>query len=318
MDKQYILVLDYGSQYNQLIVRRIRELGVYSILEHHDLDIEKLKQDKNLKGIILSGGPNSVYDEDSFTIDSEIYNLNVPILGLCYGMQLITHQLGGKVEGSDKREFGKTDIDIIEDGILFKNTNPKQVVWMSHTDKVNQLPDGFTNLASSSNTEFVAFENKEKQIYGLQFHPEVTHSEYGNTILENFVKECNVQDHWSMEDVVDQLVQNIRDEVKDDKVLLALSGGVDSSVVAFLLEKAIGHNLTCVFVDHGLLRKNEFEQVCEVFSNLDIEMIAKQEEELFFNKLKGVTEPETKRKIIGNTFIDVFDDVAASLKDVKY
>lgn len=318
MKKEYILVLDYGSQYNQLIVRRIRELGVYSILVHHDIDIEELKNDKFLKGIILSGGPNSVYEDDAFDVDSGIFALGVPILGLCYGMQLISHKFGGKVEPGTKREFGKIEVSVIDDSSIFKGTDGTQITWMSHTDKVTSIPEGYTNLATSDNTDFVGIENKEKNIYGIQFHPEVSHTQFGTEILKNFVEVCDINDSWSMENVVEQLVNNIKDEVKDEKVLLALSGGVDSSVVAFLLEKAIGHNLTCVFVDHGLLRKDEAKQVVDVFKKLDIELIHCEKQELFYNKLAGVCDPEAKRKIIGNTFIDVFDEVASQLNDIKY
>lgn len=318
MNKDYILILDYGSQYNQLIARRIRELGVYSQLVHHDVNVEELKNDKHLKGIILSGGPNSVYEKDAFTIDPEIYNLGLPILGICYGMQLTTHLLGGKVEPGTIKEFGRTEIEVLDNKSIFNNTPTKQITWMSHMDKVVKIPEEFVKIASSKNTEYVAMQHKTKPIFGIQFHPEVTHSEYGMQILTNFIELCDVKDEWSMENIVSEMISGIQAEVKDDKVLLALSGGVDSSVVGYLLAKAIGPQLTCVFVDHGLLRKGEKEQVIKAFSDLDIDLIVREEQDLFFRKLRGVCDPERKRKIIGATFIEVFDEVATQLKDVKY
>lgn len=318
MDKDYILVLDYGSQYNQLIVRRIRELQVYAKLVNHNVDVEQLKKDPHLKGLILSGGPNSVYDEDAFTINPALFSLHVPILGICYGMQLITQELGGAVQLGQIQEFGKTKIVSDPKSILFNNTSDEQVVWMSHTDKVISIPESFTTTASSDNTQFVAIEDHDAQIYGIQFHPEVTHTEYGQQILKNFLALCDIKDVWKIDDLVSGMVKDIQAQVKDQKVLCALSGGVDSSVVAFLLNKAIGEQLTCVFVDHGLLRKDEAQQVEEVFSHLDMKLIVREEHELFLNKLKGVSDPEEKRKIIGNTFIEVFDDVAAQLTDIKY
>lgn len=318
MNKDYILVLDYGSQYNQLIVRRIREMNVYSRLVHHDISADKLKEDKHLKGIILSGGPNSVYEKDAFTIDPKIFELGIPILGICYGMQLTCHLLGGKVEPGNVKEFGKTEIEVTNTDSIFKNTSDKQTTWMSHTDKVVSIPEDYKQIAFSKNTEFVAIKHKDKAIYGIQFHPEVTHTEYGMEIIRNFVNECDIKDEWSMQNVVDELIENIQKEVQDERVLLALSGGVDSSVVGYLLSKAIGSQLTCVFVDHGLLRKNEREQVIEAFSDQNLELIVKDEKALFYKKLRGVCDPERKRKIIGTTFIDVFDEVAANLNDIKF
>ncbi|MGL4383328.1 MAG: glutamine-hydrolyzing GMP synthase, partial [Bacilli bacterium] len=301
MEKDYIIVLDYGSQYNQLIVRRIRELNVYSKLVDHEININELKNDPHLKGIILSGGPNSVYEEGAFDLDEAIFDLNIPILGICYGMQLITKKLGGEVTKGEVKEFGKTSIETSQ-STLFKNTPSQQIVWMSHQDKVVSIPSSFTKVASSTNTEYVAFEDRNQNIYGIQFHPEVTHSEYGMDILKNFVYGiCGLQGQWQMANIVDKLVLEIQEEVQDDKVLLALSGGVDSSVVAYLLEKAIGDKLSCVFVDHGLLRKDEAKQVVETFKQLNTNLIFRDEKELFLNKLKGVVDPEEKRKIIGNT-----------------
>ncbi|MDR1781626.1 MAG: glutamine-hydrolyzing GMP synthase [Bacilli bacterium] len=318
MKKEYILVLDYGSQYNQLIVRRIRELGVYAKLVHHNVDVEILKDDALLKGIILSGGPNSVYEEDAFTIDTAIFDLNVPILGICYGMQLICQKLGGEVIPGTVKEFGKTAIEVNTNSTLFKGTNEHQITWMSHTDKVIKIPDSYVKVAHSKNTEFVGIEDKDNKIFGIQFHPEVTHTEYGMRILQNFIDECKIKDTWKMENVVDELINNIREEVQGDRVLCALSGGVDSSVVAYLLAKAIGSNLTCVFVDHGLLRKNEAKQVIELFKSLNVEFILAEEQELFFKKLRGVCDPERKRKIIGATFIEVFDKISSGLDNIKF
>ncbi|MDR3215517.1 MAG: glutamine-hydrolyzing GMP synthase [Bacilli bacterium] len=318
MKKEYILVLDYGSQYNQLIVRRIRELNVYSKLVHHDVDIKLLKNDPLLKGIILSGGPNSVYEDNAFTIDEEIFNLGIPVLGICYGMQLICHKLGGKVIPGTIKEFGKTDIEVETDSMLFNGTIQHQLTWMSHTDKVVSIPEGFKKIAFSLNTEYVGIENDEKMMYGIQFHPEVTHTEYGMKIIQNFIDKCAIEDKWEMANIVDDLIVNIRDEVNDDHVLCALSGGVDSSVVAYLLAKAIGSKLTCVFVDHGLLRKDEAKQVIELFKDLDVEFILAEESNLFFKKLRGVCDPERKRKIIGATFIEVFDNISSKLDNIKY
>lgn len=320
MNNDYILVLDYGSQYNQLIVRRIRELNVYSKLVHHDIDINSLVNDKHLKGIVLSGGPNSVFEDDAFTLDPKLFDLKIPILGICYGMQLITQLKGGKVMPGTIKEFGKTSIEVCSnDSILFKDTNVNQITWMSHQDKVVSIPSGFIKTAFSTNTEYVAIEDHLDQVFGIQFHPEVTHSVYGMSIIKNFVIDvCQANADWKMDHVVDKLINDIKLKVGSKKVLCALSGGVDSSVVAFLLEKAIGKQLTCVFVDHGLLRKDEALQVVDVFSKLDLNLIHVTEEKLFMDRLQGVCDPEAKRKIIGNTFIEVFDQVATDLKDMHF
>ncbi|MFC7322643.1 glutamine-hydrolyzing GMP synthase [Halobacillus campisalis] len=314
-----ILVLDFGSQYNQLITRRIREFGVYSELHSHKITAEEIKE-INPSGIILSGGPNSVYGEDSFRCDEELFELGVPVLGICYGMQLMTHHFKGKVERANQREYGKADIVVNEDPVLFRKTPKEQTVWMSHSDKVIEAPEGFTVDATSPSCPVAAIGSDEKRMYGVQFHPEVRHSEFGNDILRSFVFDvCHAKDDWTMEHVVDMEVEKIRAEVGDRKVLCALSGGVDSSVVAALIHKAIGDQLTCIFVDHGLLRKNEADDVMRTLGDgFNMNIIKVDAKERFLSKLAGVSDPEEKRKIIGNEFIYVFDDEADKLRDIDF
>lgn len=317
-EQELIIVLDFGSQYNQLITRRIREMGVYSELHDHEISIEEIKR-MNPKGIILSGGPNSVYEEGSFTIDPEIYNLGIPVLGICYGMQLTTKLLGGKVERANEREYGKATINAKSDELFF-GLPSEQTVWMSHSDKVIEIPEGFEVIADSPSTNYAAIEDKKRRIYGVQFHPEVRHTEYGNDLLRNFVRRvCNCTGEWTMENFIEIEIEKIRQQVGNRKVLCAMSGGVDSSVVAVLLHKAIGDQLTCIFVDHGLLRKGEGDMVMEQFGEgFDMNIIRVNAQERFMSKLKGVSDPERKRKIIGNEFVYVFDDEASKLKDVKF
>lgn len=317
-EQELILVLDFGSQYNQLITRRIREMGVYSELHDHEISIEEIKR-MNPKGIILSGGPNSVYEENSFTIDPEIYNLGIPILGICYGMQLTNKLLGGKVERANEREYGKAVINAKTDELFF-GLPEEQNVWMSHSDKVIEIPEGFEVIADSPSTNYAAIEDKSRRIYGVQFHPEVRHTEFGNDLLRNFVRRvCECTGEWSMENFIDIEVEKIRELVGDRKVLCAMSGGVDSSVVAVLLHKAIGDQLTCIFVDHGLLRKGEGDMVMEQFGEgFNMNIIRVDAQERFMNKLQGVSDPEQKRKIIGNEFVYVFDDEASKLKGVDF
>ncbi|HLQ41109.1 MAG TPA: glutamine-hydrolyzing GMP synthase [Tetragenococcus sp.] len=318
-DVEKIIVLDYGSQYNQLITRRIREFGVFSELLSHKItaaEIEKIAP----KGIILSGGPNSVYDEKSFGIDEEIFKLGIPILGICYGMQLITHRLGGHVEKAKNREYGKAEIEITsKKAHLFSQTPENQVVWMSHGDLVDQLPAGFETVATSPACPIASIQNKERQIYGVQFHPEVRHSEYGNALLKEFALEiCDCKADWSMGSFIDMQIDAIRKKVGNQRVLLGLSGGVDSSVVGVLLQKAIGDQLTCIFVDHGLLRKNEADQVMESLGGkFGLNIIKVDAQKRFLDKLTGVSDPEKKRKIIGNEFIYVFNDEAIRLAGQK-
>lgn len=310
-----IIVLDYGSQYNQLITRRIREFGVFSELLSHRITAEEVKA-INPKGIILSGGPNSVYDESSFGIDEEIFELGIPILGICYGMQLITYKLGGKVEAAKNKEYGKAELEIISNSAhLFQSTPEKQTVWMSHGDLVTQAPKGFDVVGTSKDCPIASIQNSERQIYGVQFHPEVRHSEYGNDLLRHFALDvCQCQGDWSMENFIDMQVATIRERVGEKKVLLGLSGGVDSSVVGVLLQKAIGEQLTCIFVDHGLLRKGEADQVMDMLGGkFGLNIIKVDAKERFLSKLAGVSDPEEKRKIIGNEFVYVFDDEATKI-----
>lgn len=316
---EMVLVLDFGSQYNQLITRRIRELGVYSELHSHKLTADTIKK-MNPKGIILSGGPHSVYDENSFRCDDKIFDLGIPILGICYGMQLMALHHGGKVEKSLNREYGKAMIDVKDQPVLFKDTPEKQSVWMSHGDKVVEAPATFQIDATSYSTPIAAMSNPEKQLYAVQYHPEVRHSDYGNHLLKQFVFDvCHCEGDWTIENFIDMEVENIREKVGDRKVLCALSGGVDSSVVAALIHKAIGDQLTCIFVDHGMLRKNEADDVMKVFADdFQMNIIKVDAQERFLSKLTGVDDPEKKRKIIGNEFIYVFDDEAAKLKDIDF
>ncbi|MEK4254308.1 glutamine-hydrolyzing GMP synthase [Ureibacillus sp. FSL K6-2830] len=318
-EQEKIVVLDFGSQYNQLITRRIREFGVFSELLPHTLSAKEIKE-MNAVGIIFSGGPNSVYDDNAFKVDEKIFNLGLPILGICYGMQLIAHTLGGKVESANTREYGKAEIEITKDNPLFGDLPKEQVVWMSHGDLVTQLPEGFETIATSPSCPITAMQNEERKLYGVQFHPEVHHSVHGNDILRHFVFDiCGAKGDWTMENFIDLQIKKIREQVGDKKVLCALSGGVDSSVVAVLIHKAIGDQLTCMFVDHNLLRKGEAESVMETFEGkFGMKVIKIDARERFMNKLKGVTDPEQKRKIIGNEFIYVFSDEASKLNDMDF
>ncbi|NEW63383.1 glutamine-hydrolyzing GMP synthase [Granulicatella sp. zg-ZJ] len=317
-----IIVLDFGSQYNQLITRRIREFGVFSELVSHKLTAEEIMSKGNVKGIIFSGGPNSVYEKDAFTVDKKIFDLGLPILGVCYGMQLTTHLLGGKVEpATTHREYGTAQIDVFQTETgLFQGLSENEEVLMSHGDRITEIPAGFTVTASNPNCPFAAFENKERRIFGVQFHPEVRHSVHGNEMLKNFVFHvCGATGDWSMENFIDLEIAKIRERVGDKKVLLGLSGGVDSSVVGVLLQKAIGNQLTCIFVDHGLLRKGEGDQVMESLGGkFGLNIIRVDAKDRFLSKLQGVSDPEQKRKIIGNEFVYVFDDEASKLQGVDF
>ncbi|AUJ25279.1 glutamine-hydrolyzing GMP synthase [Virgibacillus dokdonensis] len=316
---EMILVLDFGSQYNQLITRRIREFGVYSELHSHKLTAQEIKE-INPTGIILSGGPHSVYDENSFRCDPAIFDLGIPVLGICYGMQLMALHFDGKVEKAKNREYGKAEMDIQGEPTLFAGTPKQQTVWMSHGDKVVEAPASFQVDATSPSTPIAAISNQEQGLYGVQYHPEVRHSEYGNDVLKQFVfAVCRSKGDWTIENFIDMEVKKIQEKVGDRNVLCALSGGVDSSVVAALIHKAIGDQLTCIFVDHGLLRKNEADDVMKVFADdFHMNIIKIDAKDRFLTKLKGVDDPEKKRKIIGNEFIYVFDDEAAKLKNMDF
>jgi GMP synthase (glutamine-hydrolysing) len=318
-NQEMIVVLDFGSQYNQLITRRIREFGVYSELHPHTITAEEIKG-MNAKGIIFSGGPNSVYDENSFRCDEAIFELGIPILGICYGMQLMTLHFGGKVEKAKHREYGKANIDVKNNSLLFRDLPQQQVVWMSHGDLVVETPSDFTVDATSSSCPIAAMSHIDRNLYAVQFHPEVLHSVYGNDLLKNFVfSVCECMGDWSMENFIEEKIAKIRETVGDKQVLCALSGGVDSSVVAVLIHRAIGDQLTCIFVDHGLLRKDEAEGVMKTFSEgFNMNVIKVDAKERFLSKLKGVSDPEQKRKIIGNEFIYVFDDEATKLKGIEF
>ena len=314
-----IVILDFGSQYNQLIARRVREMGVYAEVVPFHEDIDKILE-RNPKGIILSGGPASVYAKGAPTLDKRIFDANIPILGLCYGMQLITHLHGGEVERADKQEFGKASLKLDKkDSLIFKNIPDNTIVWMSHADHVNKMAEGFEIIAHTDSS-IAAIENRDKKIYAFQYHPEVTHSEHGFEMLKNFVFEIvGAEKNWSMENYIETTVKEIKEKVGDKKVILGLSGGVDSSVAAMLINKAIGKQLTCIFVDTGLLRKNEAKHVMDIYAqNFDMNIKCINAEERFLSKLKGVEDPEEKRKIIGKEFIEVFNEEASKLKDAEF
>lgn len=321
MEKELVIVLDFGGQYNQLIARRVRECNVYCEVHPYTMPIEKIKE-MNPKGIILTGGPNSVYDEKSPHYDPALFSLGIPILGICYGAQLMAWSLGGKVETAPVSEYGKTETFIDRSGRLFGNVSEKTITWMSHTDYIAEPPAGFRTTAHTDACPTAAMENDEKKLYAVQFHPEVTHTVEGQKILSSFVLgPCGCSGSWRMDDFVDKTILELREKVGDGKALCALSGGVDSSVAAVLMSKAIGKQLTCVFVDHGLLRKDEAESVDRVFGPegpYDLNFVHVDAHERFFEKLKGVTEPEKKRKIIGEEFIRVFEEEAKKIGAVDY
>lgn len=310
-----ILVVDFGAQYARLIARRVRELKVYSEIVPHTVTAEEIKRRKP-KGIILSGGPASVYAEKAPSLDTEIYELGIPILGICYGMQLMARDLGGRVEKTGKSEYGPTSLRVTaEDSVLFKDLPEEQTVWMSHRDSVVGLREGFKVTSVTEGSVIASFENPEKGFYAVQFHPEVVHTKYGKEILKNFVYEaCGCHPEWTKFSIIEEAISSVKEKVGTEKAVCALSGGVDSSVAAVLVHKAIGDNLTCVFVDHGLLRKNEAEQVIKTFrDHFHINLVHVDASERFLNRLKGVTDPEQKRKIIGEEFIRVFEEVAREI-----
>jgi len=314
-----IVVLDFGSQYSQLIARRIRECSVYSKILPFYISAEDLKKE-NPKGIILSGGPASVYQDNSPKCDPEIFNMGIPVLGICYGLQLMIHTLGGSVAASEAREYGKAMLNVNVDDRLFKGIDKNIQVWMSHGDKVRDLPEGFTSVATTDNTEFAAIALESKNFYGIQFHPEVVHTPDGKEIIGNFCHQiCECKAEWDMESFIESSVREIRETVKDGHVILGLSGGVDSSVAAALIHKAIGKQLTSIFVNNGVLRKDEADRVIEVFgNNFQIDLRYIDATDRFLDRLSGVEDPEKKRKAIGHEFIDVFDEEASTIDDVRF
>lgn len=321
MEREMIVVLDFGGQYNQLIARRVRECNVYCEVHPYNMDLEKLKS-MNPKGIIFTGGPNSVYGEGSPLCDMAIFEMGVPILGICYGSQLMAHMLGGKVATAPVSEYGKTEVDVENGSALFQGVGAKTICWMSHTDYIEKAPEGFAITAHTPVCPVAGMENTAKKLYAVQFHPEVMHTQEGMTMLHNFVMNiCGCRGDWKMDSFVETSIQSIREKVGNGKVLCALSGGVDSSVAAVLLSKAVGKQLTCVFVDHGLLRKNEGDEVEAVFGPngaYDLNFIRVNAQERFYVKLAGVTEPEQKRKIIGEEFIRVFEEEAKKIGAVDF
>lgn len=321
MDREMVIVIDFGGQYNQLVARRVRECNVYCEIYSYKTDIEKIKA-MNPKGIILTGGPNSCYEPGAPSCTDELFNLGIPVLGLCYGAQLMMHVLGGKVEKAPVREYGKTEVMVETSSPLFTDVTPNTICWMSHFDYISKVAPGFDICAHTADCPVAAAENRDKNLYAIQFHPEVLHTQEGTKMLSNFVRGvCGCSGDWKMDAFVENTIKEIRAKVRNGKVLLALSGGVDSSVAAGLLSRAIGKQLTCVFVDHGLLRKNEGDEVEQVFGpngQFDLNFIRVNAQERYYSKLAGVTEPERKRKIIGEEFIRVFEEEAKKIGAVDF
>ena len=316
---EQVIVLDYGGQYSQLIARRVRECGVFSELLPHHVGAEEVGRRKP-KGVILSGGPSSVYEPGAPALDRDLLELGIPVLGICYGMQLIARELGGRVEGAEVGEFGRSQLSVSEPGRLLAGTPPEQTCWMSHRDTVFAAPTAFTPLASSTASPVAAFESVDRGIYGIQFHPEVVHTPYGQAVLTNFLEDvCGCERNWSASSVIEDQIEQIRAQVGDGRAICGLSGGVDSSVAALLVHRAIGDRLTCVFVDHGLMRKNEGAQVVAAFrDHFRVPLVAVDASDRFLARLAGVTDPEEKRKRIGAEFIRVFEEEASRLEGVDF
>lgn len=314
-----VIVLDFGGQYNQLIARRVRECNVYCEIKPYNISIEEIKE-INPKGIIFTGGPNSVYDDQAPRVSKEIFELGIPVFGICYGAQLMTYVLGGTVEKAPVREYGRTEIEVDNSSLLFKKVAKNSICWMSHTDYIAKFADGFKISAKSDSCPVAAFENADRKLYGVQFHPEVVHTEEGTKMIHNFLYEvCNCAGTWKMDSFAENAIKALKEKIGDKKVLCALSGGVDSSVAAVMISKAVGKQLTCIFVDHGLLRKNEGDEVEEIFTKqFDVNFIRVNAQQRFYDRLAGVSDPEQKRKIIGEEFIRVFEEEAKKIGAVDF
>lgn len=319
MNKEMVIVLDFGGQYNQLIARRVRECNVYCEVLPYNTSLDRIKE-INPKGIIFTGGPASVYAEDSPQVEKEIFELGIPVLGICYGSQLMTHLLGGKVSKAPVREYGKTEIEVDNSSKLFEGVSKNTICWMSHTDYIDTLADGFKIVAKSESCPVAALEKVDQKLYAVQFHPEVVHTQEGTKMLHNFLfSVCGCSGDWKMDSFTENSIKELRNKIGDKKVLCALSGGVDSSVAAVMISKAVGKQLTCIFVDHGLLRKNEGDEVEEIFTKqFDVNFVRVNAQQRFYDKLAGVSDPETKRKIIGEEFIRVFEEEAKKIGTVDF
>lgn len=319
MKHELIIVLDFGGQYNQLIARRVRDLNVYCEVLSYDTPIEEIRA-KNPKGIIFTGGPSVVTEEDAPIVDKQIFELGIPVFGICYGCQLMGYLNGGQVGKADKKEYGKAELTVDNTNPLFENVDKESICWMSHTYYITQVPPNFEVIGTTGTCPTASIYNKDKNLYGVQFHPEVVHTQFGNNIIKNFLYNvCKCSGDWVMTDIANEMVQALKEKIGDKKVLCALSGGVDSSVAAVLVHKAIGKNLTCVFVDHGLMRLNEGDEVMSVFKEqFDMNLIRVNAEDRFLGKLAGISDPETKRKIIGEEFIRVFEEEAKKIGSVDF